>query len=174
MIRFAGVDASIIKEITPEELRVRVELEGGFVVDDKQTNLTIKFKEPNGIRNFSFPLTETEFRVIETEKSWFSNVSTINSTTMKLSKKGIEDYNAFRDLIADKLNPEDRKMSFSVSAGFKQFEPDQIDKLKEATHLMSIWLKLKQKDDYIQLFDEIKLPMKWNLDETKNEDAVSQ
>ena len=103
MIKFSSFDERDFLEITPAELRARVQLEQGFALSAKKSKLEIEIETVKGRQNYQFPLQEFALVVIPEEKGLFFTSKEISEYQLGLTTEAIDSFLALQQQIKTEI-----------------------------------------------------------------------
>ncbi len=168
MLKYRNADESLLQELSHEDMRVKAQLLGGYMINPDKTRMVLTSEDENGEQVFAFSLSLLEQEFSEIEAGWFSSASYMHEALFKLSEEGKLDLQNLQKQI---LNRTDKgKTSFDVSVNLSLITNDQVpasvyDELCGESVYFSIWIKPNAKEDFVHLFDEAEMTLNCKVDE---------
>ena len=151
MLKFSTYQMSDFVALQPEVIKAKLVVDEPVRVDIEKVDLTLEIEVQQQSRIYKFPLLLIEQHSIPAQESWLSADDAKTEYTFKLSAESVAN---FREVQRSLMNSQGGKFNLSVNSGFATL-PAEVQFIK-----LSIFLKLKQDEDYIAIFEDVSIEVK--------------
>ena len=153
MLSLRSFDESSFLALNPNELRTKIHVDKPLVININKTELSLILKTSKGESVFHYPLKLLSSKTLLSEKSWLRNLPERTEYTLVLSPDAIF---AFKNLQQAMRKDLPKMMDFNVIVAVAQRDKTISEMV------VSIFIKLQNKSDYITLFDRAVIEFKEN------------
>lgn len=144
MVTMSQMDETDFINMAPEQIRARIHLDEPARIDIEKTQMTFSVETDKGSIPYAFPLELLEQGSIAAEPGLLFNVPAKTDYLLALSDEAIANFKALQQRIAQQPSG---AFSFAINASLQE-PPASLEEIN-----LSIFLKLREQDEFMTLFD---------------------